>query len=184
MVWVALLGSLSVALAGCGNDESGSSAAATTTSSTSTTGSTSPGTITDTTSSGSTTGSTGSGSTTTPPVTTPPVTVTTRPVTTPPVTVTTPPVTTPPATSTSVTFGWVAPTQNSNGTPLSNLAGYKIHYGTASENYTQVVALSNPSLSRYVLDSLPSGTYFFAITAYNTQGIESALSGEATATLD
>ncbi len=81
-------------------------------------------------------------------------------------------------------MGWVAPTQNNNGTPITDLAGYKIHYGTASQNYTQVVAVSNPSLSRYVMDSLKSGTYFFAITAYNSKGIESALSGEISATLN
>jgi hypothetical protein len=85
---------------------------------------------------------------------------------------------------TSVTLGWVAPTQNSNGTPITDLAGYKIHYGTASENYTKVVAVSNPSISRYVMDSLESGTYFFAITAYNSKGIESTLSGEISATLN
>jgi hypothetical protein len=76
------------------------------------------------------------------------------------------------------------PTENNNGSPLTNLAGYKIHYGTASQDYTQVVALNNPSLNRYVLDTLPSGTYYFAITAYNSAGVESALSGEVSATLD
>ena len=84
----------------------------------------------------------------------------------------------------SVTLGWTAPTQNSNGTAITNLAGYKIHYGTASQDYTQVVALNNPSLSRYVIDSLPSGTYYFAITSYNAQGVESSLSGEVSATLN
>jgi hypothetical protein len=92
----------------------------------------------------------------------------------------------PPATSStaSLTFNWVAPTQNSNGSPLTNLAGYKIHYGTSSQDYTEVVALNNPSLDRYVLDSLPKGTYYFAITAYNSAGVESSLSGEITATLN
>jgi hypothetical protein len=47
-----------------------------------------------------------------------------------------------------------------------------------------VAEISNPSLSRYVIDSLPSGTYYFAITAYNSQGMESALSGEISATLN
>jgi len=47
-----------------------------------------------------------------------------------------------------------------------------------------VVSISNPSLSRYVLDSLSSGTYYFAITAYNTQGVESPLSGEISTTLN
>jgi len=94
--------------------------------------------------------------------------------------------TSPPASgaSSSVTFSWTPPTENSNGSQLTNLAGYKIHYGTASQDYSEVVALNNPSLNRYVLDSLPRGTYYFAITAYNSAGIESPLSGEITATLD
>jgi hypothetical protein len=163
IVWIAVLGSLGVALAGCGSNESGSSTAATSTTSTSTTGSTPP-TAADsgTSTSGS---STTSGSTTT----------TGSAGSTPPST---------PVAGTSLTLGWVAPTQNSNGTPITDLAGYKIHYGTTSANYTKVVAVSNPSLSRYVLDSLESGTYFFAITAYNSKGIESTLSGEISATMN
>ena len=127
-----------------------------TTSSTSTTSTTPPPTVADT---GSTT-TTGGSSTTTPP----PASTTTS--------------------STVVTLGWVAPTQNSNGTPITDLAGYKIHYGTVSQDYTQVVSITNPSLSRYVLDSLASGTYYFAISSYNSQGVESPLSGEITASLN
>jgi hypothetical protein len=154
MVWVAMMGSLALALVGCGDDESGASGSAT--SSTSTTSSTPPQTATDT---GSTTTTSGSSTTTAPPTST--------------------------TTSSSVvTLGWVAPTQNSNGTPITDLAGYKIHYGTASQDYTQVVSITNPSLSRYVLDSLPSGTYYFAISSYNSQGLESPLSGEITASLN
>ncbi|HEX4674813.1 MAG TPA: fibronectin type III domain-containing protein [Steroidobacteraceae bacterium] len=179
IVWIAVLGSLGVALAGCGSNESGSSTAAT---STTTTGSNSQtaadsgstggsSTTSGSTTSGSTTsGSTTSGSTTSGSTTTTGSTGSTKPTT--------------PVTGTTVTLGWVAPTENSNGTPITDLAGYKIHYGTTSENYTKVVAVSNPSLSRYVLDSLASGTYFFAITAYNSKGIESTLSGEISATLN
>ena len=162
LVWIAVLGSFGVALAGCGGGDSGSSTAATSTTSTSTTGSNPPTAAdsgTSTSGSSNTSGSTTSGSTgsTTP---------------------------TTPVTGTSVTLGWVAPTENSNGLPITDLAGYKIHYGTASENYTKVVAVSNPSISRYVMDSLESGTYFFAITAYNSKGIESTLSGEISAKLN
>ncbi len=159
IVWIAVLGSLGVALAGCGAGESGSSAAATSTTSTGTTGSspqTSADAGTSTSGSSTTSGSTTSGST-------PPST---------------------PVAGTSVTLGWVAPTENNNGSPITDLAGYKIHYGVTSQDYTKVVAVSNPSLSRYVLDSLESGTYFFAITAYNSKGIESTLSGEISATLN
>jgi hypothetical protein len=149
-----MIGSLAIALAGCGDDESGASGTGAATST-----STPPTTVADTAPSGGSTSTTGSGSTTT----------------------TAPP--TSPDSSAAVTLAWVAPTENSNGTPITNLAGYKIHYGTASQDYTQVVSVSNPSLSRYVLDSLPSGTYFFAITAFNAQGVESPLSGEITAKL-
>jgi hypothetical protein len=188
IVWIAVLGSLGVALAGCGSNESGSSTAATSTTGTSTTGS-APQTAADsgnstsgssTTSGSTTSGSTASGSTTsgsaTSGSTTSGSTTTGSVGSTPP----TPPV----VAGTSVTLGWVAPTQNSNGSPITDLAGYKIHYGTASANYTKVVAVSNPSISRYVLDSLEGGTYFFAITAYNSKGMESALSGEISATLN
>ena len=173
IVWIAVLGSLGVALAGCGSNESGSSTAATSTTSTSTTGSnpqTAADSGTSTSGSSTTSGSTTSGSTTSGSTTTTGAAGSTPPTT--------------PVASTSVTLGWVAPTQNSNGTPITDLAGYKIHYGTASENYTKVVAVSNPSLSRYVMDSLESGTYFFAITAYNSKGIESTLSGEISATMN
>ena len=151
-----MMGSLALALAGCGDDESGASGIGATTSSTSTTSSTPPQTATDT---GSTTTTSGSSTTTAPPTSTP-------------------------TSSSVVTLGWVAPTQNSNGTPITDLAGYKIHYGTASQDYTQVVSITNPSLSRYVLDSLPSGTYYFAISSYNSKGLESPLSGEITARLN
>jgi hypothetical protein len=77
-------------------------------------------------------------------------------------------------------LAWQPPTTNTNGTPITDLAGYKIHYGTASGNYTQVVSVDNGGLSRYVVENLPKGTYYFALSAYNSQGVESALSGEVT----
>jgi Fibronectin type III domain len=82
------------------------------------------------------------------------------------------------ASSSSVTLGWQAPTQNTDGSPITDLAGYKIHYGTASDDYTQTVELNNAGLSRYVVDNLPSGTYYFAVTAYNSKGVESNMSAE------
>lgn len=173
-VGIALWGSLALALAGCGGD-SGSSGTATTASTT--TGSTTSQTAATSTS-GSTT-STRGGSTTTGSTTGD--SVTDGPTTSGPTTTTAPPAA---SASTGVTLGWVAPTQNSNGTPITDLAGYKIHYGTMSQDYTQEVAIDNPSLSRYVVDSLPSGTYYFAITAYNSKGIESALSDEVSAKLN
>jgi hypothetical protein len=157
LVWIALLGTATLALAGCGGDDSGVSGSTTASSASSGT----PSTVADTgpaTGDTSSSGSTSSGSTGTTSGSSP--------------------------SSSSVTLNWTAPTQNSNGSTITNLAGYKIHYGTASQDYTEVVAINNPSLNRYVIDSLPNGTYYFAITAYNSAGVESPMSGEVTTSVD
>ena len=83
----------------------------------------------------------------------------------------------------SLTLTWTAPDENADGTPLVNLAGYKIRYGTASGSYTETITLSNAGLNRYVIDNLSSGTYYFVISAYNSSGTESPLTGEVSTTL-
>jgi hypothetical protein len=77
----------------------------------------------------------------------------------------------------SVTLNWTSPTQNTDGTPLSNLAGYKIYWGTSQGSYPNSVTLNNPGLATYVVDQLTPATWFFVATAINSQGVESALSG-------
>ena len=164
VVITSLTGSLAIALAGCGEDNGGAAASAAATANTSASSSTS----TTTTTTSETTK--GSGSATTPsPISPSPSPPPPRPKT---------------STTASITLGWVPPTQNNDGSPITNLAGYKIHYGTTSTEYTKTIALANAGLTRYVLDNLTSGTYYFAITAYNSLGVESALSGEVATTVD
>jgi hypothetical protein len=88
-----------------------------------------------------------------------------------------PPATTQPA-APAVSLQWAAPTENSDGTPLTDLKGYKIHYGTESQTYTGSISVDNPTVTTYLVDSLPAGTYYFAVTAYNSSGAESSLSDE------
>jgi len=83
-----------------------------------------------------------------------------------------------PAGVNSVALAWTPPTENEDGSALSDLAGYRIHYGPESQNYTATVSLDNAGLTRYVLDSLSSGTYYIAMTAVNAAGVESAFSPE------
>jgi hypothetical protein len=90
----------------------------------------------------------------------------------------------PPATINSVTVNWVPPTENTDGSTLTNLAGYNIHYGTASHDYTQVITVSNPGLATYVVSNLTPGTYYFAVAAVNASGIESPMSSEVSATVN
>lgn len=80
----------------------------------------------------------------------------------------------------SVTLSWSPPTQNTDGTTLMDLAGYRIYYGTAQGNYPNSIVLDNqPGISTYVVENLTPGTYYFVSTAVNDQGMESNYSNVA-----
>jgi len=83
----------------------------------------------------------------------------------------------------SVTLSWFPPTQNTDGTPLTNLAGYKIYWGTVAGAYPNSVTLSNPGLSAYVVENLVPGTYFFTASALSSSGVESSLSAPVSTTI-
>jgi hypothetical protein len=68
-----------------------------------------------------------------------------------------------------VTLEWDANTE-------IDLKGYRIHWGTAERTYTQHVDVGN--VTTYTVTGLADGTWYFAATAYNTSGIESAYSNE------
>lgn len=90
----------------------------------------------------------------------------------------------PTATIGAVTINWMPPTENTNGSALTNLAGYHIHYGTASGRYTQTISVSNAGLATYVVSDLTPGKYYFAVAAVNSAGTESPLSSEVSATVN
>lgn len=79
----------------------------------------------------------------------------------------------------SVTLNWTPPTQNTDGSTLTNLAGYRISYGQSAKNLSQVISLMNPGLTSAVIESLASGTWYFAVKAVNAAGVESDFSAVA-----
>jgi len=79
----------------------------------------------------------------------------------------------------SIMVAWLAPTENDDGTPLTNLAGYRIRYGQQSGIYTGEVNITNPGLATYVISGLAAGTYYLVLSAVNTSGAESEYSNEA-----
>ena len=83
----------------------------------------------------------------------------------------------------SVTLSWIAPTANTNGSPVTDLAGYHIHYGTAPGDLTKVIDLASTRITTFEVSNLTPGTYYFAISAYTTQGIESAESDVGSKTI-
>ncbi len=83
----------------------------------------------------------------------------------------------------SVSLGWDIPLQNDDGTPLTDLKAFRIHYGSASSDYSGTLEVSSANATSYVVQQLPSGTYYFAITAVNSEGVESAYSTEVNTTI-
>ena len=83
----------------------------------------------------------------------------------------------------SATLSWQPPTTRTDGTPLTNLAGYHIRYGTANGNYPNVITIPNGGLTSAVVESLPPATWFFVISAYDSTGAESANSSPVSKTI-
>jgi fibronectin type III domain protein len=82
-------------------------------------------------------------------------------------------------TSGSATVHWTPPLANTNGSTITNLAGYVISYGTNSKALGTTVKLTNPGLTSYMISGLTTGTYYFAVSAYNSAGQTSSLSNLA-----
>jgi hypothetical protein len=84
----------------------------------------------------------------------------------------------------NATLAWSAPSENTNGSALTDLGGFKIYYGTEPTQLTNTIALANPGLLTYVLTELPLGTtYYFAVIAVTTTGVESAPSQTVSSTI-
>ncbi|MFQ5936391.1 MAG: fibronectin type III domain-containing protein [Acidiferrobacterales bacterium] len=76
------------------------------------------------------------------------------------------------------------PTTNSDGSKLTDLAGYKIYYGTSKEYLQRVIDIEDPTVTEHTIDNLPPYTYYFVITAYNIAGAESSRSNIVTKTIE
>jgi len=74
----------------------------------------------------------------------------------------------------SATLSWQPPTENTNGTPLSDLAGIRIYYGTSSSNLSKMVEAA-ANASSYTIGNLAAGTWYFAAAAYSSVGTQSSL---------
>jgi hypothetical protein len=71
---------------------------------------------------------------------------------------------------------WSAPTANTNGSALTDLAGYTIYYGTSPSALKQSVKVPNAGATDYVVQGLTGGKWYFAVTAYTSAGLQSSYS--------
>lgn len=76
----------------------------------------------------------------------------------------------------SATVSWNPPTENTDGTALTDLAGYRIRYGQAPNQLTNVVTINNVGVTSAVIENLGPGTWYFGVVAFNDEQVESAIS--------
>ena len=84
----------------------------------------------------------------------------------------------------SATLNWIPPTQNTDGSALTDLAGYRIYYSTSPGNYPNQITINNPGITTYVVDNLTPNTWYFVSTSFNSSGMESDFSNVATRTIN
>ena len=76
----------------------------------------------------------------------------------------------------STTLSWVAPTENEDDSPLTDLTGYVIHCWAQTGQHLDPIFVNDPQATSYVVENLAPGTYLCAVAAINAGGITSALS--------
>ena len=75
-------------------------------------------------------------------------------------------------------LSWVAPSEREDGAglALSEIAGFRIYYGTESGNYSDTISIYDHSATQAILAGIPSGTYYTVMTVVDTDGRESSFS--------
>lgn len=82
-------------------------------------------------------------------------------------------ITVPAVNSGNASLAWTVPTQNIDGSALTNLAGYRIYHGTNANTFSEVIEVSGSHNTSYVFTKLPRGTHYFAVASFNSSGTES-----------
>ena len=77
------------------------------------------------------------------------------------------------------TVSWVPPVNRTDGAPLQNLAGFRVYYGTLPGTLANILKVAYPGATSAVVDNLTPGTWYFAATAVDSHGLESAPSQTA-----
>jgi hypothetical protein len=79
-----------------------------------------------------------------------------------------------------ISLSWAAPSQREDNEPisLSEIAGYKVYYGKARRKYTNSVTINDGTADGHTFRHFAAGTYFFALTTFDTEGRESQYSAE------
>lgn len=77
----------------------------------------------------------------------------------------------------ALTLSWDMPQET------AGISAYRIHIGTQTKSYTNVVTIENPTVTTYVVEGLVAGAHYIAMTSVDGQGNESAYSEEIVFTM-
>jgi len=83
----------------------------------------------------------------------------------------------------TATLSWEAPTTTTSGAALTDLSGYRIYYGLSADALSQTIQLAGVGIQTYVIDNLGQGTWYFAIRAVTSAGVESPQSDVVSKTI-
>ena len=76
----------------------------------------------------------------------------------------------------STILTWAAPALNSDGSPLTDLAAFKVYWGTTQGAYSQSTKIASATARTYTVNGLTTGKWYFVVTALNSTGDESPYS--------
>lgn len=80
-------------------------------------------------------------------------------------------------------LSWSAPMTNTDGSPLTDLAGFRVYYGLMPDALSEQLEIADPAARSTVIQGLTPGTWYFSISAYTTRGVESARTPPASKTI-
>ena len=84
----------------------------------------------------------------------------------------------------SATLSWMPPIETLDGSPFRGIASYRIDYGRDLAVLERSIEISNPGVTRYVVEQLTPGTWYFRITAFDTNGDQSLATPIAVKVID
>jgi len=78
----------------------------------------------------------------------------------------------------NVNLSWAPPSTRADGSylPITELAGYRVYMGTSDNNLKPLVDLNDETITSYTVSDLPAGSYYFSVSAYDMNGLESGFS--------
>lgn len=76
----------------------------------------------------------------------------------------------------SATVSWTPPTTNEDGSPLTNLAGFRVLYGQSADALANAIDIPSAVVDSATIEDLEPGTWYFSVKSYNTANVESNLS--------